>query len=318
MTKKIIITLAVTAVIVAGITRLPETVTASLPQAGIARIKTVSYAEYVMASGEISGGSDSKIIAETPIIVDEIKVKKGQHIKAGDTLATVDKERTCVTLLEHDSIPTAILQSGADFEDIFSAIPENITADVSGTVESISAGVGDYVLAGESIMTIKGTDGITITADIPEKDISFIKVGQPVEITGSSFPDKTYAGVVEQIADSGVKSYSGSTKEVIIPVKIRFIEADDAVRPGCTAKVKIYTSDEKALAVLPYSAINQDDDGEFVYVYREGRAEKKYIQTGKELPEGVEISSGLSQGDTILYPASELEDGGFIKLNSEE
>ena len=70
----------------------------------------------------------------------------------------------------------------------------------------------------------------------------------------------------------------------------------------------------KIASILPYEAVSQDEKGEYVYVYESGRAYKRYIETGEELANGVEILSGLSETEEIIADPSVIRADGSIVI----
>lgn len=57
--------------------------------------------------------------------------------------------------------------------------------------------------------------------------------------------------------------------------------------------------------------MGQDDKGEFVYVLEDNTAVRRYIVTGQELAEGVEVKSGLRDGDFVITVDNDY-DGGRV------
>lgn len=156
-----------------------------------------------------------------------------------------------------------------------------------------------------------------VKASVSENYISKIKVGQSAVITGNGFEGE-YSGTVEEIASEAKKEYVGTTEDTVVEVKIRFNDADENIRPGYSAKVKIFTSEPKKIKVVPYEAVMQDENNnEYVYVFNNGIAVKKDIKTGAELSEGIEIADGLSGNENILSPSDNIKDGQYVKLEGE-
>lgn len=155
---------------------------------------------------------------------------------------------------------------------------------------------------------------IEVVAYVSEKDISLVKKGQTAEITGDAFPGCIYNGTVSFICEYAENIKSGGKSGVAVKIKIGIDNPDEKLKAGYTAKAKLYTSDAKTIAIVPYEAVNQDDIGEFVYVFENNSAKKRYITTGKELSNGIEISSGLIPGDKIITVDSRYSDGRTILM----
>ncbi len=142
-------------------------------------------------------------------------------------------------------------------------------------------------------------EDMLVTALIGEANISNIKVGQKAEVSGSGFEEE-YSAEVINIGSSAKKVTVGGVKIVAVDVTLKIDKPDKALKSGFSAKLKIFTDSEKEMAVVPYSAVLQEDDREYVFVYENGNAQKTYIKTGKELPKGYEILSGIDKNDIIV------------------
>lgn len=152
---------------------------------------------------------------------------------------------------------------------------------------------------------------------ISEQDISGVKTGQTAEITGSAFPDKVYAGRVEEISDTAVKVQAGNLQQTAVEVKIAIDEGGEELKQGYTANVKLITSEPGIMTVVPYEAVNQDGGGEFVYILREGRAYKRYVETGRELSEGLELRTAIGENEEIITVDELSGNGVSVKLAGE-
>lgn len=69
------------------------------------------------------------------------------------------------------------------------------------------------------------------------------------------------------------------------------------------------------MEILPYEAINQDDNGEFVYILRNGRVYKRYVETGRELSGGVELKTSIASDENIITVDKIPENGSAVKFD---
>ncbi len=161
-------------------------------------------------------------------------------------------------------------------------------------------------------------DEVYVQTYVPEQDISKVAQGQSAEITGDAFPEKVYMGTVEEIADTAAAVQIGNVKKTAVEVKIKIDAPDDVLKQGYTASVKLMTSEPSMMSLVPYEAVNQDDGGEFVYILKNGKAEKLYIETGAELSGGVELKTPISEGERIVTLDGNAENGGAVKLAEQE
>ncbi|MCM1329444.1 MAG: HlyD family efflux transporter periplasmic adaptor subunit [Ruminococcus sp.] len=205
---------------------------------------------------------------------------------------------------------------------------------VCGTV-ALGLIAAPHIFAGEqpeaaivSVSRFEYSDSVSLTGTVlknggkayvqvfvPEQDISRVETGQTAEITGDAFPEKTYSGTVEEIADTAIRVQSGSLSQTAVEVTVKIADTDDTLKQGYTAAVKIVTSEPSMMTVVPYEAVNQDNVGEFVYVLREGRAYKRYVVTGRELSEGLELKTVLADNEEVITLDELSENGVTVKIS---
>ena len=121
-----------------------------------------------------------------------------------------------------------------------------------------------------------------------------IKTGQKAVVTIGGF---TYDGEVAKIDRMATKNNSGAA---VVNTDIKITNPDENIFLGVEAKVSISTSKSEGTLLVPFSAVNTDMDGSFVYAVENGIVVKKPVQTGISSAVDVEITEGLNEGDQIL------------------
>jgi multidrug resistance efflux pump len=119
-----------------------------------------------------------------------------------------------------------------------------LTAPMSGTVSSRSAQVGETATAGKPLLTITNLDEVTLVIYIPENRIGEVKVGQKVEVTVDSFPERTFTGQVASIAgEAEFTPRNVQTKEervnLVFAVDVSIPNPDHALKAGMPADATI-------------------------------------------------------------------------------
>lgn len=159
------------------------------------------------------------------------------------------------------------------------------------------------------------SDGkMSVVAYVSEKDISLVREGQYAEITGDAFPDCVYTGLVSRIADNATVQQKSGVPRTYVEIKISIDNPDDNLKAGYTAVAALQTSESELLTVVPYESVGQDSGGEYVFVLKENTAVKKYITTGREFSEGVEVISGISATDRVINVRDESDEGKTVFL----
>lgn len=176
----------------------------------------------------------------------------------------------------------------------------------------------DTVSLSGTIMKNLTKDETYVQTYVSEQDISRVELGQTAEITGDAFPDKVFRGSVDRISDTASKVQFGNVQKTAVEVKIKIDSPDDTLKQGYTASVKLITSEPSTMSLVPYEAVNQDEGGEYVYILKEGKAEKLYIETGAELSGGIELKTPIYDSEKIITVDELVENGGAVKLSEKE
>jgi membrane fusion protein, heavy metal efflux system len=170
-----------------------------------------------------------------------------------------------------------------------------IAAPISGIVANREATLGESGQdAGKKIMTILNGQGIQISANLYEKDIGQVQVGQPVRVKVNGISNSTFAGQVSVIG-TGVE---GETR--IIPVKVLISESNATLKPGMFADLEMLTNRTATLAI-PRSAMVETNDKKTVVFVQNGNAfEPTEVSIGRTAGELAEVKGGLFDGDVIV------------------
>jgi multidrug resistance efflux pump len=119
-----------------------------------------------------------------------------------------------------------------------------LRAPMSGTVSTRSAQVGETATAGRPLLTIINLDEVTLVLYIPENRIGRVQIGQEVEVTVDSFPERTFIGRVESIAgEAEFTPRNVQTEEervnLVFAVDVAVPNPDRALKPGMPADATI-------------------------------------------------------------------------------
>jgi HlyD family secretion protein len=209
-----------------------------------------------------------------------------------------------------------VKQNRANYELVTARLNNTtITAPVSGTVVSKNVAVGEIVagpLGGATFSAptfmaeIADLGNLEVMVDVDEVDIGRIRVGQEAAISVDAFPDKSYQGVVKEIA-----SMTSSRREVGITyrVKARIINPDPSLKLGMTANLDFLLGRKEQVLTVPKSAIVADGDSPFVFTVNGGTLSRKTVAPGIEGDEFTAITSGLQPGEKVVI-GIKTESGG--------
>lgn len=178
-----------------------------------------------------------------------------------------------------------------------------IRAPISGRVVDREASVGESASdPGKPLMTIVNDSIVLATANVYEKDLAQIEIGQPVRVTVSSLPNRIFNGRVTLVG-SLVQGQSRS-----LPVKAQLENPDGTLKPGMFAKMEIVTDRSYASALaVPKSAIIDANGKTLVFHQEEGNIyEPVEVKLGRSVGNLVEVKSGVEDGDRVVTQGTTL------------
>jgi RND family efflux transporter MFP subunit len=183
-----------------------------------------------------------------------------------------------------------------------------IRAPFDGTVLTKDADVGEIVsplgassTSRAAVVTMADMSSLQVEADVSESNIEKIKAGQDCEITLDAYPDFRYAGYVAKIVPTADRS------KATVLVKVAFRKYDSRVLPEMSAKVLFLNKkveekslSERAILVVPYTAIRKSDEKEYVYRVKDGRVNEVEVKTGRTVGDYTEVISGVEEVDRVI------------------
>ncbi len=186
-----------------------------------------------------------------------------------------------------------------------------LRAPVSGTVIEKHGVPGEHVDTESSLFTIADLDSIWLLADVYERDISRLAVGQQAEVFVAAHPAHSFKGVVTVVKDT----MDVATRT--LKVKIDIDNKEGCMKPGMFASVHLTLAERKDVLTVPESAIQTQGKQEIVFVEcGPGEYERREVRTGLRHGGIVEVVEGLRQGEMVVTAGgyllvSELDKGSF-------
>lgn len=214
----------------------------------------------------------------------------------------------------------ALLEQRAELEDELSQLiaiyrEGGVYSGLSGTVKAVNAVDEDDEDSSsedetdtEQYFSISPDETMSISVSVDESEILSVSVGQSAEVTIDSINGESFTGTVTEIDRAGTSSSGVTTYTAVIS-----IEKTDAMLAGMSASATIKIDGVENALLIPVDALNRTSSG--YYVYTECDEESGTLGGMVEVTAGIsnsvyaEITSGLSEGDTVYY--TEKEDNAF-------
>jgi RND family efflux transporter MFP subunit len=183
-------------------------------------------------------------------------------------------------------------------------------AQVGEMVSPISAG-GGFTRTG--IATVVDMDSNEIEVDVNESYIARVLPGQPVTATLDAYPDWKIPCKVRTVIPTADR------QKATVKVRISFDKLDPRILPDMGVKVA-FLSDEPAAkrtaarqVVVPKSAVRDEGGQQAVFIYKDGRVERRAIRVGGTRGEDQVVLAGVSDGDQVVVGGAEgLKDGSRV------
>ena len=157
-------------------------------------------------------------------------------------------------------------------------------------------GLTEDILVSNNIFIITLDDNSVIYSDIkiPESYSTFIKKGLPVEVTLSSFKDKTFSGEIDFVSSR----INADTRSLLSRIKVKNENLE--LISGSLLEVRVKFDLRNSLSV-PDTSVMIEGDKSYVYkINAENIANKTEVKTGLRGDSNIEIISGLTAGDIIV------------------
>lgn len=186
-----------------------------------------------------------------------------------------------------------------------------LTADHAGVVTEILAEVGQVVAAGQTVVKLARTDEKEVVISVPENRLSELASAKDIAITLWSNPQARYRGKVREVspsADPVTRTYAA---------KVTVLDPDASMKLGMTANVYLKGVQREAAALLPATALFQDNGKPAVWVVDPGTMTVKLVpvEVAEYLEDKVAVTSGVKKGDIVVRAGvHKLFEGEKVRL----
>jgi HlyD family secretion protein len=156
-----------------------------------------------------------------------------------------------VSKKDRDNAETSFRVAKAAYNQVKATIEHAVIySPVSGTVLDTNLEVGEMVFPGTPILTIADITKPWIYIYVNERKLGHVKIGQKVNITVDSFPDKVFHGRVISISNKAeFTPKTIQTREervkLVFAVKVSVENPDQGLKPGMPADAQILVSGEQ-------------------------------------------------------------------------
>jgi membrane fusion protein, copper/silver efflux system len=181
----------------------------------------------------------------------------------------------------------------------------------SGIVTEIKVEEGQYVDEGTLLYNVEDIESLWVEAELYPGEVALVRAGDKIIVKINGFESSPLEASVDFISPE----YKSNSQILLMRAKIK--NPGLQFKSGQQAQV-LFTHSSKEAIAIPTDAVIRDGKGAHVYV-QSGRAifRPRMVKTGVEGFDQVEITEGLTEGDTVavtgaylLYSEIVLKQGG--------
>lgn len=272
------------------------------------------------------------VSADLPGTVDKIHFDSGHAVHEGDVLVELDtrQERAqlanmeaqrdlahiqygrseqlvqagVISKSEYDNATAQRKATEAQVGDVKAAIArKTIHAPFSGMLGIRQISLGQYLAAGQSIVSLQSLSPIYVNFGVPQQDAPMMGIGRSLQVTTSDLPGVVFKGKITAL-DSVINEQTRN-----IQVQATFQNPGGKLRPGMYVQVELPLGKPRNVIPLPASAINYAPYGDSVYVVTDltnpkGKTyrgvKQQVVKVEGSRGDQVAVISGVNAGDEVV------------------
>jgi membrane fusion protein (multidrug efflux system) len=251
--------------------------------------------------------------AQAQLELSRLNLERARGLREGGVLAQADLDRA---LAEQTQGEARVGEIKATIER------KTIRAPFSGILGIRHANLGQYLAAGDRIVSLQSLDPIYVNFSIPQQEVSRVRIGAGVRVKaqGPSGPAAELAGkvtAVDSIVDEATRN---------VQVQATLPNPDGTLRPGMFVEAEALLGTSAPVISLPASAISYAPFGDSVFVVTEMKnpggvpyrgVQQQFVKLGRSRGDQVAVVSGLRTGQEVVTSGVfKLRTGAVVEVNN--
>lgn len=304
-------------------------------------VKTENVSLDFVSNGNFEPVQELKFSAEKSGKITNVLVKEGDFVSVGQTLAIVRSDVINVNAQNANAVYQNAVADYNRFENAFktggvtkqqldqaklamvnakSQLTQaninvgdtRIKAPISGFINKKYIEVGSIItgMPATELFDIVNVSKLKLKVTVNESQVASLKVGTPIKVTASVYPDKTFSGKITFIASKADESLN-------FPVEIEITNnASKDLKAGMYGTAEFASNQQnQSLKIVPRNAFVGSVSSNEIFVTENGAAKLKKVTAGRILGDKVEILDGLSNGETVIVTGQiNLQDGSKVEV----
>jgi membrane fusion protein (multidrug efflux system) len=239
----------------------------------------------------------ARLVEEGAVSRAEAESRQVEYLTAKEEYAaSIQRAREAYQALLTQRVRVQIARKGLD--DVV------VRAPFEGLVAEKHVSVGQFLERGARIATLVRVDPLRIELTVPEIATAAVKPAENVRFTVQAYPNRAFEGRIKYIGPSLRADSRALVVEALVPNRDRLLH------PGFFATARVDLPATAPSVFVPVSAVRTETGVSKLFVLKDGRAEQRFVQIGRETAGHVEILRGLRAGERVATGGLErLADG---------
>jgi len=304
--------------------------------------------------GSLRAWRGTDLSTEVAGIVRNVRIRSGQNVAAGEILfelnadpekaqlltlqATADLARTVLARDREQLAASAVSQATIDADEADlkgkqaqveqqRALIEKklIRAPFAGRAGITTVMPGQYLNAGDKVVTLQSIDTLYADFSVPQRELSRVSLGSDVAMAVDAYAGRTFEGKVTAISPA----VDTSTRNVQVEATVK--NAKHELLPGMFAKVALFVGGGERYVTVPQSSVAFNPYGATVFVAEAPKdaakddkagggglkARQVFVTTGPTRGDQIAILKGLQPGDLVVTSGQlKLKNGAPLTVDN--
>lgn len=247
-------------------------------------------------------------IAETPRFVATIKAEDEALVYPRASGKVKDKLKDVGDFVEKGEVIMNIDRDEVGYE----YAPSPVDAPIGGLIGRVYVDKGDSVTEKTALASVVNIKTVKVKADLPEKVMPSVKIGQVVYIRPDAYPGEVFESKLSKVSpqvEDATRTFS---------IEAQLDNKDLLLKPGMFARLEIEIRKEESALLIPRECAIRGVNEVFTYVVKDGAAQKRQLSLGIEKLDEVEVVSGVGEGEAVVVKGQHrLKDGMRIMVVEE-
>lgn len=309
-------------------------------------VSTVAYRNIetdFLVNGIFEPEQELNFPSETAGKVVRVLVEEGSRVHVGQTLAVIRSDQQSIDLSAAEAAYQNALTDNQRFENALKTGgvtqqqvdmsrlqlknakaqldqarirvgDTNVKATISGIVNQRFIEPGSFVSPGTPMFEIVNVSNLKLRVDVDESQIVNYKVGDPIKVKASVYPEKEFDGRITFIAPKASASLN-------FPVDILVDNSSNDLRAGMYGTAIFSSNDDTESApilTVERKAFVGGLNNQQVFVVENAKVQLKKVKIGRNFGEYIEILDGLNENEIVVTTGHiNLNDGATVKIMNE-